>query len=97
MGIGKEEEAGDSAAHEGEQRIQGDSDFVLGVLTESGEKFEQRYEMKRLGYDLDKIEERVCELFTIEKGTVFSRSRVKVKADARADFAFGRSENRDTD
>jgi len=72
----------------GDQRILGDSDFVLGVLRESGEKFEKRYEMKRLGYDLDRIEERVCEIFGIEKGAVFSRSRVKEKADARAVFCF---------
>lgn len=43
---------------------------------------------KGLGYDLDKIEDRVCEIFRIEKGTVFSRSRVKEKADARAVFCF---------
>jgi len=37
------------------------------VLAESGEKFERHHEMKRVGYDLDKIEERVCEIFGIEK------------------------------
>jgi len=72
----------------GDQRILGDSDFVLGVLAESGEKFERHYEMKRLGYDLDQIEERVCEIFGIEKGAIFSKSRVKVKADARAVFCY---------
>jgi hypothetical protein len=39
----------------------------------------------RLGYDLEKTESRVCEIFGIEKGAIFSRSRVKVKADAIAD------------
>jgi putative transposase len=72
----------------GDQRILGDSDFVLGVLAESGETFERHYEMKRLGYDLDKIESRVCEIFRIEKGAIFSKSRVKVKADARAVFCY---------
>lgn len=72
----------------GDERILGESDFVLGVLAESGEKFERHYEMKRLGYDLDKIEARVCEIFKIEKGAIFSRSRVKVKADARAVYCY---------
>jgi len=61
---------------------------VLRVLEETGEKFERHYEMKQLGYDLDKIEERICEVFEIEKGEIFSRSRVKLKADARALFCF---------
>jgi putative transposase len=72
----------------GDQRILGDSGFVIGVLKEAEEKFERRYEMRRLGYDLNKIEEQVCEIFGIEKGTVFSRSREQVKADARAVFCF---------
>jgi len=41
----------------------------------------------RLGYDLEKTETRVCEIFGIEKGAIFSRSRVKVKADAGGGFA----------
>lgn len=47
----------------GDQRILGDSGFVLDVLKEAGEKFERSYEMKRLGYDLNTIEERVCEIY----------------------------------
>ena len=42
----------------------------------------------RLGYDLEKTETRVCEIFGIEKGAIFSRSRVKVKADAIAVFCY---------
>ncbi|MCJ7774839.1 MAG: hypothetical protein MUP08_00475, partial [Desulfobulbaceae bacterium] len=43
---------------------------------------------KRLGYDLDTIEDRVCEIYNIEKEDLFSRSRQKVKSDARALFCF---------
>jgi len=45
-------------------------------------------DLNQLGYDLDTVEDRVCEIFGIEKGAVFSRSRVKEKADARALFCF---------
>jgi hypothetical protein len=72
----------------GDQRILGDSGFVLDVLKEADEKFERRYEMKRLGYDLNTIEERVCEIYKVEKGDIFSRSREKVKSDARSLFCF---------
>ena len=72
----------------GDQRILGDSGFVSDVLKEADEKFEPYYEMKRLGYDLNTIEERVCEIYKIEKEDIFSKSREKVKSDARALFCF---------
>jgi chromosomal replication initiation ATPase DnaA len=61
---------------------------VIDVLKEADEKFDRRYEMKRLGYDLNTIEDRVCEIYKVEKGDIFSRSREKVKAEARALFCF---------
>ncbi len=72
----------------GDQRILGDSGFVFDVLKEADEKFERHYEMKRLGYDLNTIEDRVCEIYKVEKKDIFSRSRKKVKSDARALFCF---------
>ena len=60
----------------------------MEVLRESKEKFERRYEMKRLGYDLDLVEGRVCKIYQIEKEDLYSRSRQKAKADARALFCF---------
>ncbi|MEA3360281.1 MAG: hypothetical protein U9R17_12880, partial [Thermodesulfobacteriota bacterium] len=66
----------------------GDSEFVLGVLKEADEKLERYYEMQRLGYDLEMIENRVCEIYKIEKEDLFSRSRQKVKSDTKALFCF---------
>jgi len=71
-----------------DQRILGDSGFVSDVLKEADEKFERYYEMKQLGYDLNTIEDRVCEIYKIKKEDIFSRSREKVKSDARALFCF---------
>lgn len=72
----------------GDERILGDSGFVLDVLKEANEKFERHYEMKRLGYDLNTIAERVCEIYNVEKEDIYSRSRQKVKSEARALFCF---------
>ncbi|MDY6973648.1 MAG: transposase, partial [Thermodesulfobacteriota bacterium] len=44
--------------------------------------------MKRLGYDLNTIAERVCEIYKVEKEDIYSRSRQKVKSDARSLFCF---------
>jgi putative transposase len=60
----------------------------LDVLEEAGEKFERRYEMKRLGYDLDTIEERVCEIYNLEKDDIYSGSREKAKSNARALYCY---------
>ena len=72
----------------GDLRILGDSGFVLDVLKEADEKFERRYEMKRLGYDLKTIEDRVCEIYGIEKDDIYSGSRKKVNSSARSLFCF---------
>ena len=72
----------------GDQRILGDSGFVLDVLKEADEKFERHYEMKRQGYDLTTIEDRVCEIYKVEKEDLYSKSRQKLKSDARALFCF---------
>ena len=60
----------------------------MAVLEEAGEKFERRYEMKRLGYDLNTIEERVCEIYNIEKDDIHSGSREKDKSNARALYCY---------
>jgi putative transposase len=49
---------------------------------------ERRYEMKRLGYNLNTIEDRICEIYKVEKEDIYSRSGQKIKSDARALFCF---------
>jgi len=72
----------------GDQRILGDSGFVSEILKEANEKFDRFYEMKQLGYDLNKVLERVCEVFRITKEDIFSRSKERIKSEARALFCF---------
>ena len=72
----------------GDERILGDSDFVLQILEQANEKFDRYYEMKRLGYDLTALEERVCTLFALDGDDIYSKSREKVKADARGLFCY---------
>jgi len=72
----------------GDQRILGDTGFVLEVLKEAEEEFERHYEMKRLGYDLYKVEDRVCEIFNVDRKDIYSKSRKQVRADARGLFCF---------
>ena len=68
----------------GDQRILGDSDFVLDVLAEAGEKFDRYYELKSLGYDLNKVAARVSEMYGIDERYILSKGRQRQRVDARS-------------
>lgn len=72
----------------GDDRILGDSDFVLKMLKEADEKFHRYYELKRLGYNLQSVEDRVGKLFELSVGDIYSKSREKAKAEARGLFCY---------
>jgi hypothetical protein len=46
-----------------DERILGDSDFVDSLLSRADERSERHYKLKRLGYNLDKIAEKVAEIY----------------------------------
>jgi putative transposase len=67
-----------------DERILGDSDFVDSVLSQAKEGYEQQYELKRRGYDLEMIAKRVAQLCGIKEEEVFSKGRQKNKVKARS-------------
>ncbi len=66
-----------------DQRILGDSDFVLNVLAESEEKFSRKYRLKIQGYDFEKVVERVSLLFQVDKDYIIGKGRQKDRVRAR--------------
>ena len=71
-----------------DERILGDSDFVAGVLAQAEEKFDRKYELKRLGYDLGSVAARVCEIFELKEEDIFSNGKRQWKVKARSLFCF---------
>ena len=67
-----------------DERILGDSEFVESVLSQAGEKYERHYELKRLGYDLDRIAERVSEIYGMEPDEILRRGKQQRKVNARS-------------
>ena len=67
-----------------DERILGDSDFVDSVISQSEEQYERRYELKRQGFDLDRIATRVAEVLDMEPNEVFSKGRQKNRVKARS-------------
>lgn len=72
----------------GDERILGDGDFVMDVLSEANERMDRRYELKSRGYTVEKLEQRVLDLYQIDKEELYSRSRQKVRAEARSVFCY---------
>ncbi len=60
-----------------DQRILGESDFVIDVLSESEEQFSRKYKLKSLGYDFEKVVETISILFQVEKDYITGRGRQK--------------------
>jgi len=69
-------------------RILGDGEFVASLLSEVNEKLDHQYLLKSLGYDLEKISQKVSELYGIDKREIYSKSRRKVQVKARDLFCY---------
>lgn len=66
-----------------DQRILGDSDFVLEVLTESEENFTRKYLLKSRGYDFETVVDRVSNLFRVEKDFIIAKGRQQKRVQTR--------------
>jgi len=72
----------------GDERILGDGDFVETVLGASNERLERRAMLQAMGYDLDRLAERVAQLFEMPIGEVLRRGRYVRTVPARSVLCF---------
>jgi chromosomal replication initiation ATPase DnaA len=68
----------------GDERILGDSDFVLETLKQSEEYLERKYRIRSQGYDLEKIADWVAAVLDIESEQVFSPGKIRLTVRARS-------------
>ena len=66
----------------GQDRLKGDSDFVTSVLAEANEKLERFHEIKSRGYTIEKVKQRVREIFGVEKDMTYSKGRRRIQVPA---------------
>ena len=66
-----------------DQRILGESDFVMDVLSEANENFSRKYRLKSRGINFEKVAERVSLLFDLEKDYITGRGRQRNRVRAR--------------
>ena len=72
----------------GDERILGDTSFVMSILDDAEQNLERRYAMKQSGIDLDAIQKRVCDLYAFKPDDLYARGRQKTLAEARSLFCF---------
>jgi REP-associated tyrosine transposase len=72
----------------GDERILGDGDFVMNILSEANERMDRRSELKSRGYTIEKLEQRVLGFYQIEREELYSKSRQKVRSEARSVFCY---------
>jgi REP element-mobilizing transposase RayT len=68
----------------GDVRILGEGDFVEQVLDRAEEKFSQSYELKRRGYDIEKVEQRVYEELGVPAEEIRNQGRERHRVEARS-------------
>ena len=66
-----------------DQRILGEGDFVNEILSESEKQFARKYRLRSLGYDFEKVIERVSEILQLEKDYITGKGRQRDRVTAR--------------
>lgn len=68
----------------GDERILGESDFVKEILAEQKEQLERRYSLKAQGYDIDRVVEKVAEVFDMEPEGIRKPGNQPLRVKARS-------------
>jgi REP-associated tyrosine transposase len=68
----------------GDERIPGDSDFVLRTLQQNDEYLERKYKIRTQGFDLKKIPQRVAAVLDMPAEKVFSAGKNRQTVRARS-------------
>ena len=74
--------------NKGDERILGDTSFVMSILADAEQDLERRHTMKQSGIGLDAVEKRVCRLYGLKPDDLYARGRQKTLAEARSLFCF---------
>jgi hypothetical protein len=67
----------------GDERILGNSRFVESILAEANQKYDRRHQLQSLGYDVNKIAEKVGRLYKLDPRYILSKGRQKNRVEAR--------------
>lgn len=72
----------------GDERILGDDQFVREILKISQDQFEKKYALKRQGYDLKSLAEKVAKAFQIQDEELFKNGKYPKTVQARSVYFY---------
>jgi REP element-mobilizing transposase RayT len=70
----------------GDERILGDTEFVVRILEQANERLERRYELASLGWDEEKVARRVADIYGIAPEEILRKGQKGKLAQARGLF-----------
>jgi chromosomal replication initiation ATPase DnaA len=70
----------------GDERILGDTEFVLQILEQANERLDRRYELASRGWDETKVARRVADIYGIAADEMFRKGQNRRMAEARGLF-----------
>jgi putative transposase len=85
---GWREITGSRTLMKGDERILGDTSFVVTVLAHAGETLERRAALHEAHIDLDTVAERVCDLFAVISDDLYGKGRQRRLVEARSLYCF---------
>jgi len=71
-----------------DERILGDGDFVEQVLSSTQERLEHKYLLHARGVDIEKVEERVCEILNLNPSDIWAPGKERYRVQARSLLCF---------
>jgi hypothetical protein len=72
----------------GDERILGDGGFVQDILAKAEEEMTEQARLLREGWDLRRLERRICEHFDLDPGQLRTKGRNNMRSTARALFCY---------
>ena len=72
----------------GDERILGDGDFVSDILKRSEETLAKKERLRRSGWDLPRLVERVCRLKAVKADAIGKKERTRPLSEARGLIAY---------
>jgi len=72
----------------GDERILGESNFVKEVLAQEKEQLERRYWLKAQGYDIDRVVEKVAEIFDMDAEQILRQGNQPLRVKAKSLVCF---------
>jgi putative transposase len=85
---GWKEVTGSDQRLKSDQRILGDSAFVIGILTQAEEVLQRSYVLKQKGYSLKTVMREIAGHFKVTEETILSRTKEKSAVEARSVLCF---------